>query len=73
MNDHPTRAAPESLNPRLSFYVHLGVYVAVNALLIAINLSASPDALWFQWPLLGWGIGLGTHAVVWRLGEKQSA
>ena len=44
------------------FYVHVGVYVIVNAALLAINLLSSPDTLWFYWPLLGWGIGVAIHA-----------
>ena len=44
------------------FYVHLGVYVFVNLLLLLINIIASPDSLWFYWPLLGWGIGIVWHA-----------
>lgn len=52
------------------FYGHAAVYVAVNLLLLAINLIASPDQLWFYWPLLGWSIGLGAHAVrVFALGR----
>lgn len=42
--------------------VHLFVYLAVNALLIGINLTFSPDNLWFIWPMLGWGFGLAGHA-----------
>lgn len=42
--------------------VHLFVYLAVNALLISINLSSSSETLWAVWPLLGWGIGLAGHA-----------
>ena len=42
--------------------VHLFIYLAVNALLIGINLTYSPGNLWFIWPLLGWGIGLAGHA-----------
>jgi hypothetical protein len=42
--------------------VHLIIYLAVNALLIAINLTSSPDNLWSIWPLLGWGLGLAAHA-----------
>ena len=42
--------------------VHLFVYLAVNALLIGINLTTSPDNLWLIWPLLGWGLGLAGHA-----------
>ena len=44
------------------FYIHLGVYVLVNTLLFLINITASPDGLWFFWPLLGWGIALVLHA-----------
>lgn len=44
------------------FYVHLAVFALVNAGLVAINLLASPGHLWFQWPLLGWGIWLLFHA-----------
>ena len=44
------------------FRVHLITYVAVNALLLAINLVTSPYKLWFYWPLLGWGIGILGHA-----------
>ena len=45
------------------FYVHLGVYVVVNTLLFFINMVASPDRLWFFWPLLGWGIAIILHAL----------
>jgi hypothetical protein len=43
----------------------------VNALLIIVNLSTTPDKLWFYWPLLGWGIGLAAHAFgVYRRGHR---
>ena len=45
------------------FYIHLAVYILVNAGLWLINLVTSPAAFWFYWPLLGWGIGLAAHAV----------
>ena len=45
------------------FYIHLGVYVLINAMLFLINITTSPDILWFYWPLLGWGIGTVVHAV----------
>jgi len=48
----------------LGFYIHLAAYIAVNALLVAINLVRSPDRLWFGWPLFGWGIGVVAHAIV---------
>jgi hypothetical protein len=45
------------------FYVHLGVYLVVNLLLFFINMVASPDRLWFFWPLLGWGLAIVLHAL----------
>ena len=45
-----------------SFLVHLFVYVAVNALLIVVNLLYSPGHYWFLFPLIGWGLLLGAHA-----------
>lgn len=43
------------------FYMHLFVYIIINAFLIVLNLITSADSLWFIWPLLGWGIGLLVH------------
>ena len=55
----------------MAFYVHLAVYLFVNALLIAINLLTSAgERLWFQWPLLGWGIGVFVHAIVTSVRRK---
>ena len=51
-------------NARIGFYFHLAAYLAVNALLISINLATSTDRLWCKWPLLGWGFGLLVHALV---------
>jgi len=44
------------------FYQHLAVYLLVNALLFVINLVTSSSALWFYWPLFGWGIAIVIHA-----------
>ena len=40
------------------FYVHLMVYVVVNAFLFIINMLTSRSYLWVVWPMLGWGIGV---------------
>jgi len=42
--------------------VHLFVYLAVNAFLIFINFTKTPNSIWSLWPILGWGIGLAAHA-----------
>lgn len=44
------------------FYLHLMKYVVVNLGLLAINLIFSPHTLWFYWVMLGWGLGLLSHA-----------
>lgn len=43
------------------FFIHLFVYVAVNALLIIVNLLYMPTYHWFVFPLLGWGVALAAH------------
>jgi len=45
------------------FWSHAVTYVAVNAMLVAINLVTDTRELWFIYPLLGWGLGLLVHAV----------
>jgi len=45
------------------FYGNLTVFIAVNIVLIIINLSASPDHLWFYWPLMWWGLGVVFHGL----------
>lgn len=52
--------------PRLGFRIHLAVYVAVQALLVATwaltsNWDGGLPFPWFIFPLLGWGIGLAAH------------
>jgi hypothetical protein len=44
------------------FQIHFAAYVAVNILLIAVNLLTTPNHLWFYWPLFGWGIGIIAHS-----------
>ena len=56
------RGAASRLFHDLGFKIHFAVYVAVNALLIVINLVTTPGKYWFYWPLFGWGIGVAGHA-----------
>jgi two-component sensor histidine kinase len=44
------------------FYRHLGAYVIVNFFLMLLNLVTGPGKLWFVFPMLGWGVGLASHA-----------
>ncbi len=43
------------------FYEHLALYIAVNLLLIGINMLVSPNSLWFYWVTFFWGIGVVLH------------
>ena len=43
---------------------HLWVYVLVNAILVAANLTLTPAIIWAIWPLLGWGAGWLLHAFI---------
>lgn len=54
--------AKEYVRKLKGFWIHLAVYVIVNACLIALNLVKRPDDLWFRWLLVGWGAGLAAHA-----------
>lgn len=57
-----------------AFTWHAVVFAIVNLIQIVINLVKSPKRLWFQWVLLDWGVGLGTHAwLVYRASEQHRA
>lgn len=51
---------------KLFFLVHLYVYMAVNLLLLGINLVGWQGFAWFPLPLIGWGIGLALHHTLYR-------
>jgi len=57
--------ARKSAEEKISFYIHFGIYVSVNALLIAIWwMTGGPRIIpWFIFPLFGWGIGLTAHYI----------
>lgn len=47
--------------------MHFLGYFVVMAMLIAINLSLSPETRWFVWPVVGWGGVLAIHTA-WAMG-----
>jgi hypothetical protein len=56
---------------RVGFYWHLWSYLIVNTGLLFIN-NFTPGPWWFQWSVLGWGIGLAFHfkAIFFTDGKK---
>ncbi|MFN8105178.1 MAG: 2TM domain-containing protein [Acidimicrobiia bacterium] len=57
------KAAKKRVEDIKGFYVHLLIYVCVNAGLFVINAVTSWGAWWFYWSMIGWGIGLVVHAL----------
>ena len=57
------RQAKEHVEELKGFYIHVAIYLLVNAALVVINLVTYSDYLWFVWSLLGWGVGLVGHAI----------
>ena len=45
---------------KMGFYSHLWSYLIITAVLLLINII-TPGPWWFQWAVLGWGIGLAFH------------
>lgn len=60
--ESPTRRRRGGLEA--SVRIHLAVYLVVNVLLIGIWAASGAGYFWPIWPILGWGIGLGSHAAV---------
>ena len=50
--------AKKHVQKQKEFWVHLTLFLIVNAILITLNLAKTPDKLWFHWVLMGWGAGL---------------
>jgi hypothetical protein len=62
-NQDVYKTARRRVEAKLGFYIHVAIYVIVNALLVFLNLTYTPQYLWFLWPVLGWGIGIFFHAL----------
>lgn len=56
------RQARKQAGAKLGWYIHAGVYLCVNLVLVA--LSAASGRGWAVFPLLGWGLGLAVHGAV---------
>lgn len=57
------RDAKRHVDRKIGFFIHLAVYLIVNAGLIVLNLLQTPGKAWAFWPLFGWGIGLLFHGL----------
>lgn len=60
-DDELRRKARQRAEAKIGFYIHLGVFSGVNALLILIWwFTGGYEGVfpWFVFPLFGWGVGL---------------
>lgn len=57
------RIARRRANAKFGFFIHLAVFICVNAFLLAVNLATQPNTPWFRFPLAGWGLGLAVHGL----------
>ncbi len=60
-NARAAEKTKQYLQFKLSAIIHVASYVFVIAVLVAIDLSSSPERLWVIWPAIGWGIGVLAH------------
>ena len=63
----PRRRAERIRAARLGVRVHLGAYLAGVVLMLgiwlAVGLSGGGWYFWPVWPIMGWGIGVFSHAI----------
>lgn len=61
-DDQLREQALTRLKKKRDFGMHVLMYVAVNAMLVAIWAITGADFFWPVFPILGWGIGLAANA-----------
>lgn len=74
----PRRRAAQLRAAQLSVRIHVGVYLAVSILMIgiwsAVGLTGGGWYFWPVWPIMGWGIGVASHAIpIWAHGSMRPA
>ncbi len=57
------RRAERRVAAKAGFRHHALIYLLVNAGLLGVNLTTSPQYFWAAWPMFGWGIGLAAHGL----------
>ena len=62
INDPQELLARKRAGAKLGWYMHAGVYILVNLLLV--TLAAAGGRHWAVFPAVGWGVGLAVHGAV---------
>ncbi|MDG5773309.1 MULTISPECIES: DUF1707 domain-containing protein [Mycolicibacterium] len=74
----PRRRAAQQQAARLSVRIHLAAYLAGCVLMLGIWLAVGVGGggwyFWPVWPIMGWGIGVASHAIpIWAHGSLGPA
>ncbi|OLO99934.1 hypothetical protein BVU76_23295 [Mycolicibacterium porcinum] len=74
----PRRRAAQQRAARLSVRIHLAAYLAGVLLMLgiwlAVGLGGGGWYFWPVWPVMGWGIGVASHAIpIWAHGSMSPA
>jgi 2TM domain len=66
-HDEIERLAHKRAKAKAGWFLHAGIYLLVNAVLISV--SVWQGRYWSIFPAMGWGLGLLIHAIaVWCTG-----
>ncbi|MGV0746081.1 DUF1707 domain-containing protein [Mycolicibacterium sp. XJ870] len=70
----PRRREAQIRAARLGVRIHLAAYVAGSVLMLgiwlAVGLGGGGWYFWPVWPIMGWGIGVASHAIpIWAHGR----
>lgn len=71
MTEDQRQWAMNRIRAKRAFWMHLAVYIVVNTFLVLIWWLTSADFFWPMWPMLGWGIGVASHAVTLSIGTSR--
>jgi 2TM domain len=63
MSDTDRAWAIKRIRAKRAFWIHFGIYVAVNVFLVGVWAVTWRGYFWPVWPMLGWGIGVAAHAL----------
>lgn len=64
------RLAQKRANAKMGWFIHLAVYLVVNAFIFLRSEHMYGGARWSLGPVLGWGLGLALHGIsVFVLGK----
>ena len=71
MTDEQRKWAIKRIRAKRDFWIHFGVYLAVNAFLVVVWAVTYTGYFWPIWPILGWGIGIVAHALSVFVGPPE--